>query len=81
MGIADKSNDEQLVGLADSLGFPDYATAQRSPVALLGTADEVREELERRSSLSGMRYYILFMATPESQERFAAEVMPAFATV
>ena len=69
--------DPALVGLASHLGFPDYATAQRSPVTLLGTPAEVREELAKRSADTGVSYYILFPATPDTQALFVDEVMPA----
>lgn len=78
VNIARKADDQGLRDMAASLGFPDYATAQASPVALLGTADEVRTELERRINETGISYFITFMATPETQEIFAKDVMPAF---
>ncbi|MEQ8660752.1 MAG: hypothetical protein RLW62_08045, partial [Gammaproteobacteria bacterium] len=78
LGLSRKADDEHLRQLAAQLGFPDYATAQGAPVTLLGTADEVRRELRKRIDETGMTYYIFFMATPETQEIFARDVMPAF---
>ncbi len=79
LGLSRRADDEHLRQLAAQLGFPDYATAQGAPVTLLGTADEVRRELRRRIDETGMSYYIFFMATPETQEIFVKDVMPAFA--
>lgn len=76
--LSERADDPALRGLAEQLGFADYASAQAAPVALLGTAAEVRAELERRIAETGVTYYIAFMATPESQAIFARDVMPAF---
>jgi len=78
LGLSRRADDEHLHQLATQLGFPDYATAQAAPVTLLGTAEEVRRELRRRIDETGMTYYIFFMATPETQEIFVKDVMPAF---
>ncbi|MEQ8231520.1 MAG: LLM class flavin-dependent oxidoreductase [Gammaproteobacteria bacterium] len=78
LGLSRRADDEHLHQLATQLGFPDYATAQGAPVTLLGTAEEVRRELRRRIEETGMTYYIFFMATPETQEIFAKDVMPDF---
>lgn len=78
LGLSRKRNDAQLTGLAEQLGFPDLATAQAAPVTLLGTPDEVKAELRRRIDTIGLSYFILFMATPESQQLFVDEVMPEF---
>lgn len=78
LGCARDPNDAALRRIAADLGFPDYATAQRAPVVLLGTPAELREELARRIAETGVTYYIVAPATPDSQALFAAEVMPAF---
>lgn len=80
LGLSRDPADAQLRGMAAKLGFPDYATAQRSPVVLLGTPDEVRRELRARIEQTGITYYIFAPATAESQELFAKEVMPEFVT-
>ncbi len=80
LAVSRDANDESLRALAEQLGFPDYEAAQRSPVALLGTPDEVSEELSRRLELTGMKYLIGFPATADSQALFAEEVMGNFAT-
>lgn len=79
LGLSRDAQDQALRDLAASLGFPDYATAQGAPVALLGTAAEVRQELRRRIDKIGMTYFIFFMATAETQEIFVKDVMPEFA--
>lgn len=75
------SKDPANAGLretASHLGFPDYATAQASPVALFGTPDEVRRTLAERIADTGVTYYIVVPANEESHERFVNEVMPEF---
>jgi probable F420-dependent oxidoreductase len=78
VGLSADADDPALRGFATYLGFPDYATAQRAPVALLGTPDEVKRELERRIEETGITYYIIATSSKESLTMFAQEVMPAF---
>ena len=78
VAMSDNPGDETLRGIATQLGFPDYATAQRSPLALLGTPDEVIKELQTRIDETGMSYYIVIAMTPESQALFVKKVMPGF---
>lgn len=79
LGLSRDANDPALRQLASRLGFPDYATAQAAPVALLGTPEEVKRELLARIRETGVTYYILVASSEESQELFVREVMPAFA--
>jgi alkanesulfonate monooxygenase SsuD/methylene tetrahydromethanopterin reductase-like flavin-dependent oxidoreductase (luciferase family) len=76
VALSTDADDPALREVASSLGFPDYASAQRAPVALFGTPDEVKQELARRIEETGLTYFILAMASPESQDLFAEEVMP-----
>ena len=78
LGLSRDKNDAALRSLAEQLHFPDYATAQRSPVCLLGTPDEVKGELETRIAETGVTYYMAFPATPDTQQLLVDEVMPAF---
>jgi len=78
VALSDDPNDPKLREMATNMGFPDYASAQRAPVALFGTPEQVKAELKRRLEDTGVTYYILAMASPESQDLFANEVMPAF---
>ena len=78
LGLSRERNDATLRGLASHLGFPDYASAQRAPVCLLGTPEEVKRELEERIAATGVTYYIVFPATPDTQALLVDEVMPAF---
>ncbi len=78
LGLSRDKNDPNLRDMASRLGFPDYKMAQGAPVALLGTAEEARKELRKRIDETGVTYYIFVMATPESQEIFAKDVMPEF---
>lgn len=79
LGLSRDKNDATLRQLAAQLGFPSYEAAQRAPVALLGTPDEVKRELEDRIRKTGVTYYIVFPATADTQELLVNEVMPAFA--
>ncbi len=79
LGLSRDKNDAVLRHMATQLGFPDYASAQRAPVALLGTPDEVKRELQERIASTGVTYYIVFPATADTQELLVNEVMPAFA--
>lgn len=79
LGMSRNQNDSALHDMAMNLGFPDYASAQRSPVALLGTPAEVRDEIARRIEDTGVTYYMMFAATDESWSLFSKEVLPHFA--
>jgi probable F420-dependent oxidoreductase len=78
VGLSTDPNDAGLREMAKNLGFPDYDTAQRAPVALLGTPDEVKRELAARLKDTGVTYYIVVPAGEESYDRFVGEVMPEF---
>lgn len=78
VGLARDGSDPTLRGIATQLGFPDYVTAQRSPVALLGTPAQVVEELQMRIAQTGMTYHLMLPLAPESYALFVDEVMPAF---
>lgn len=78
VGLAGDASDKVLRDIATQLGFPDYATAQRSPVALLGTPGEVVDELRARIEQTGMTYHILLPMSAESHALFVSEVMPSF---
>jgi probable F420-dependent oxidoreductase len=79
LGLSRKENDPALQQLASQLGFPDFATAQRAPVCILGTPDEAKRELHRRIKETGVTYYIFVASSEESQDLFVKEVMPEFA--
>ena len=81
LGLSRDPNAPALRQLATHLGFPDYATAQASPVAILGTPEEAKRELHHRIKETGVTYYIFFVASEESQDLFVHEVMPEFANV
>lgn len=78
LGLSRNPNDSSLRDMAKNLGFPDYASAQRSPVALLGTPAEVRDEIARRIEDTGVTYYMMFPASDESWTLFSKEVLPHF---
>jgi len=78
VAMSENAADESLRGIATQLGFPNYRSAQRSPIALLGTPDEVINELRTRIDETGMSYYIVIAMTPESQNLFVNQVMPIF---
>ncbi len=78
--LSEDENDPVFEGLADQLGFSSVQEAKSSPVALMGTPEQVRAELEDRYNRTGMSYYILFMAGSETQAMWAEEISPAFST-
>jgi len=78
LNMSKTPGDAALRGMATHLGFPDFETAQRSPVMLIGTPDEVRRELRARIENLGITYYIVAAASEESRDLFAKEVMPEF---
>ncbi len=80
LGLSRNAGDSSLRDMAKNLGFEGYEQAQRSPVALLGTPAEVRDELAKRIAETGVTYYIAFAATDESWSLFAREVVPHFAS-
>ena len=78
LALSENSKDPALRDMADRLGFNDYKSAQESPVALLGTPDEVRQQIEQLHAETTMSYFIMLAANPESQALFSAELMPEF---
>ena len=78
MALSEDPNDPSLREVATHLGFPDYASAQRAPVALIGTPDEVKRELAQRIEETGLSYFIIATASPASLDLFCDQVMPAF---
>ena len=76
--VTERADAPELTASANALGFPDLATAQRAPVALFGSAEQVCEELRLRVEETGIRSYIVAPTSPESLERFVAGVMPEF---
>lgn len=78
VAMSENPEDEALKGIAGQLGFSDYQAAQRSPLALLGTVDEVTKTLQTRIDETGMSYYIIIAMTPESHRLFVDKVMPTF---
>ena len=65
--------------LAQRLGFADLPSAQRSPVALIGTPEQAIEELHDRVGADGVKYFIIVSTSPETEAILADEVLPAFA--
>ena len=78
LALSTDADDPALREMATGLGFSDYASAQRAPVALIGTPDEVKQQIEQRIEDTGVTYYIMLAASPETQALFVKEVMPAF---
>lgn len=78
LGLARQRNDSALNDMARKLGYADLEAARHSPVALLGTPEEVRAEIARRIEETGVTYYMMFPATDESWRLFSAEILPHF---
>lgn len=78
LGISESADDIELVKLSKQLGFSDLKSAQRSPVAILGTAEQVVKEIRQRHDNTGMSYYIFVNGTKQTQNHFVNHVMPHF---
>jgi probable F420-dependent oxidoreductase len=63
-------------GVAARYGL-DRAAAERFPLALIGTAAQLRERLAERIALLDLGYVVLNFPDPATLARFAAEVLPA----
>jgi probable F420-dependent oxidoreductase len=66
----------QIDAVAARYGL-DRASAERFPLALIGTARQLRERLAERISFLDLRYVVLNFATGDALARFASEVLPA----
>ena len=77
LGISKKRTDPELVELSKRLGFDGLKNAQRAPVALLGTPEEVVEEIHNRHRDTGMSYFIFVNGTKLTEQLFVNEVMPS----
>jgi len=71
--------DPAMQATAASVGFTDQTVARNSPVMLMGTPEQVKNELQARIKETGMTYFIVLPVSEESHELFTQEVMPAFA--
>jgi probable F420-dependent oxidoreductase len=71
--------DPAMQATAASVGFTDQNVARNSPVMLMGTPEQVKNELQGRIKETGMSYFIVLPVSEESHELFTKEVMPAFA--
>ncbi|HZP46322.1 MAG TPA: LLM class flavin-dependent oxidoreductase [Candidatus Binataceae bacterium] len=72
--------DAALAQTAQRMGFADNIAARNSPVLLIGTPAEVRQELRERIEAFGTTYYIVFPTSPESGRLLVEEIMPEFAS-
>jgi len=79
LGMSRNEHDSGLRDMAKQLGFQDYESARRSPVALLGTPSQLRDTLAERIADTGVTYYMMLAANDESWNLFAREVLPHFA--
>ena len=78
LGLSTDADDPALREMASGLGFSDYAAAQSAPVALIGTPEEVKQQIRQRVEETGVTYFIMLAASPQTQDLFVTEVMPAF---
>ena len=75
----DRSRADALVKeTAARMHFPSPEAARRAPALLMGTAEEVKRELQSRIEL-GLTYFTAAVFGQESYEIFVDEIMPAFA--
>jgi probable F420-dependent oxidoreductase len=76
----DKSAADAIVRQSVAqMGFPNEAAARNAPASLMGTVDEVRDELKSRIEEFGFTFFTVAIFGQEAYEMFVAEIMPAFA--
>lgn len=75
--VTEDPNDPVLEKFARRLGFDDLATARRSPVALLGTPEQVAEEMLSRRDEDRITYVVVAPSSPTAQALIADRVLPA----
>jgi probable F420-dependent oxidoreductase len=70
--------DAAVKAVGSAMGFPGEEATRNAPVLLIGTPEEVRQELRSRIEEFGMTYYIVFPRSEESRELLVKEIMPEF---
>lgn len=76
--VVEDADDPGLRKLAERLGTPDLERARRSPTMLLGTPDQVVEELRRRIEEIGVTYLIIVPTSKQTVDLFVERVMTEF---
>jgi probable F420-dependent oxidoreductase len=76
--VTESVDDPGLKKLTTRLGVPDLDRARRSPTVLLGTPEQVIEELRYRIEEIGVTYLIIVPTSRETVDLFVEHVMPAF---
>jgi probable F420-dependent oxidoreductase len=76
--VTEDADDPGLRKLTERLGVPDLDKARRSPTVLLGTPDQVIEELRYRIEEIGVTYLIIVPTSKETVDLFVEHVMPEF---
>jgi probable F420-dependent oxidoreductase len=78
LGASEGEADAFVQAMAQTLGVPDPQAIYRSPNTLVGTAQQIAEEIRRRASEHRLTYYFCSFLAPGMFERFCREVMPQF---
>lgn len=78
--VVDDEHDPSVDRLATRLGFAQAVDAKRSPVALIGTVAEIRDEIHERMADTGVTYTIVVPTSERSRQRFVDEVLVEFAS-
>lgn len=76
--ITEDPDDPGLRRLIERLGVPDLDRARRSPTLLVGTPEQVIEELRHRIEEIGVTYLIIVPTSKETVDLFVKHVMPEF---
>lgn len=71
-------DDPALAKLAARLGATGIDAARRLPTLLLGSPEQVVEELRRRAHEASLSYIVIVPTSAETVDLFVDEVMPAF---
>ncbi len=75
LGESRSEADMFVQAMAQTLGVSDLAAVYRSPNTLVGTAEQIVEEIQRRHAEHRISYYFCNFLAPAMFERFCREVV------
>lgn len=78
MSSSKSEADAMAKSAGDACGISRLDEVRRLPMSLIGTPEEIRDELRYRIEELNITYYMLALGSPEAIELFASKVMPEF---
>jgi len=75
LGADRASADAMVQGMAQMMGVSDVSAARHSPSALIGDAEQCRDELQERVQELGVSYFFCRFLDPDMMDRFAQDVI------